>query len=170
MADLSRFHSFMAAFGGMYFVGGLQIAYSTGIYSGGPAALWSSWIVTVIGTTITAASLAEVCSAIPLSGSIYLWAAAAAGPKYGRLAGFVVGCWTTAAWTSFVASTAQATSNFITSQLVAFNIDFPGGVDYSNIKFRALTFGISQVLLAFTIYTNFLARVLPRNAPRLTRC
>lgn len=147
----------MAAFGGMYFVGGLQIAYSTGIYSGGPAALWSSWIVTVIGTTITAASLAEVCSAIPLSGSIYLWAAAAAGPKYGRLAGFVVGCWTTAAWTSFVASTAQATSNFITSQLVAFNIDFPGGVDYGNIKFRALTFGISQVLLAFTIYTNFLA-------------
>lgn len=104
----------MAAFGGMYVVGGIKILYSTGLYSGGPAALWSSWVFTMVGASITAACLAEICSAIPLSGSIYLWAAgeyqsatvsrsasrlisrstAAAGPKYGRLAGFIVAFWT----------------------------------------------------------------------------
>lgn len=56
----------MAAFGGMYAVGGLKVAYSTGIYSGGPAALWSSWLITCIFMCITAASLAEICSSIPL--------------------------------------------------------------------------------------------------------
>lgn len=71
----AQFESFMAAFGGMYFTGGIKILYSTGLYSGGPAALWSSWVVTMVGACITAASLAEICSSIPLSGSIYLWAA-----------------------------------------------------------------------------------------------
>jgi amino acid transporter len=34
--------------------------------------------------------MAEVCSSLPLAGSIYLWAAEAGGPRYGRLMGFVV--------------------------------------------------------------------------------
>lgn len=62
-----QFESFMSAFGGMAFVSGVKIAFSTGIYSGGPAALWSSWVITSIGMNITAASLAEICSSIPLS-------------------------------------------------------------------------------------------------------
>jgi hypothetical protein len=37
--------------------------------------------------------LAEVCSAIPLSGSIYIWAAECGGAKYGRLIGFIVAFW-----------------------------------------------------------------------------
>lgn len=64
--------------------------FSVGIYSGGPAALWSSMLITVFFMIITAASLAEICSSIPLSGSIYVWAAESAGPKYGRFFGFVV--------------------------------------------------------------------------------
>lgn len=50
-------------------------------------------VITIVGLTITAASLAEICSAIPLSGSIYIWAAYAAGPRWGRLAGFIVAFW-----------------------------------------------------------------------------
>ncbi|KAK4057897.1 hypothetical protein OIO90_001116 [Microbotryomycetes sp. JL221] len=136
--------------------GGLKILYSTGVYSGGPAALWSSWIVTAVCTTITAACLAEICSSVPLSGSIYLWAAAAAGPRYGRFFGFLVAFWTSSAWTSFVASTAQATTNFILSELVVFNRYFPGGVDNSNIKFRAVVWIISEALLAITVFINFM--------------
>lgn len=60
---------------------------------------------------ITAAMLAEVCSSVPLSGSIYIWAAEAAGPRWGRLAGFVVAFWSTTAWTSFLASICQGTMN-----------------------------------------------------------
>ncbi|KAM0788912.1 hypothetical protein ACM66B_002991 [Microbotryomycetes sp. NB124-2] len=150
------FESFQAAFGGLYFTGGLKILYSTGIYSGGPAALWSSWIVTAFGTTITAACLAEICSAIPLSGSIYLWAAASAGPRYGRFFGFLVAFWTSSAWTSFVASTGQATANFILSELVVFNKAFPGGVDNDNVKFRAVVWIVSEALLAASVLVNFM--------------
>lgn len=39
---------------------------------------------------LSAACLAEICSSIPLSGSIYVWAAEAGGKKYGRFFGFVV--------------------------------------------------------------------------------
>ena len=38
----------------------------------------------------SAACLAEICSSIPLSGSIYVWAAEAGGKRYGRFFGFVV--------------------------------------------------------------------------------
>lgn len=78
-----QFEAFMASFGALYVVGGVRILYSVGINSGGPAALWSSMLITIVFMLITAASLAEICSSIPLSGSIYIWAAEAAGPKHG---------------------------------------------------------------------------------------
>lgn len=56
---------------------------------------------------ITAAVLAEICSALPLSGSIYIWAAEAAGPKYGRIVAFVVSFWTATAWMTFAAGNCQ---------------------------------------------------------------
>jgi amino acid transporter len=58
----------------------------------------------MVFTFITAAVIAEVCSASPSAGSIYLWAAEAGGPRFGRLLGFVVAWWSTTAWTTFCAS------------------------------------------------------------------
>lgn len=80
----------MAAFGSLYFVGAVRILFSFGINAGGPAALWSSFVITVILMLVVAASLAEICSALPLSGSIYIWAFEAGG-RYGRFFGFIVG-------------------------------------------------------------------------------
>ena len=64
----------------------------------------SSYVVTCVFVMITAAVLAEICSALPAAGSIYFWAAEAGGTKYGRLFGFLVAWWATTAWTTFVAS------------------------------------------------------------------
>lgn len=64
----------------------------------------TSFIVTCVFTFISAAVIAEICSSLPLAGSIYLWAAEAGGPKYGRLFGYVVAWWSTTAWTTFCAS------------------------------------------------------------------
>ena len=65
------------------------------------------YLVTIVCMVITAAVLAEICSALPLSGSIYIWAAESAGPKYARFFGFVVAWWSTTAWATFVASNCQ---------------------------------------------------------------
>lgn len=64
----------------------------------------TSYLVTMVFTYITAAVVAEVCSASPSAGSIYLWAAEAGGPRFGRLFGFIVAWWSTTAWTTFCAS------------------------------------------------------------------
>jgi len=56
---------------------------------------------------ITAFVLAEICSALPLSGSIYIWAAESAGPKYARFFGFLVAWWATTAWMTFTAGNCQ---------------------------------------------------------------
>lgn len=64
----------------------------------------TSYLVTMVFTYITAAVIAEVCSASPSAGSIYLWAAEAGGPRFGRLFGFIVAWWSTTAWTTFCAS------------------------------------------------------------------
>ena len=56
---------------------------------------------------ITAAVLAEICSALPLSGSIYIWAAESAGPKRARFFGFLVAWWSTTAWMTFTAGNCQ---------------------------------------------------------------
>ena len=95
-----------------------------GLLSGGPAAVWyfwnqfqsgfivnwnirSSYIITIVFMTMTAAVLAEICSALPLSGSIYIWAAESAGPKYARFFGFIVAWWSCTAWMTFTAGNCQ---------------------------------------------------------------
>ena len=77
----------------MNFIGVTRLLLFYGLDCGGPAAMFSSTLITVVGVAITAAVLAEICSALPLSGSIYVWASEAAGRRWGRLVGFVVGWW-----------------------------------------------------------------------------
>lgn len=77
--------------------------------------LRTSYLVTMVFTYITAAVIAEVCSASPSAGSIYLWAAEAGGPRFGRLLGFIVAWWSTTAWTTFCASNTQAAVNYMLS-------------------------------------------------------
>ncbi|KAJ3710114.1 hypothetical protein C8R42DRAFT_648991 [Lentinula raphanica] len=112
-------------------------------------------------TSIIIASviLKEICSALSLSGSIYIWAAKRAGPKYARFFGFIV------AWygqkLSFelrvsININTQPTAYYIVSQLTVWGIDFPGGLDSSNIKWRALVWAISEVLLVISVTINYL--------------
>ncbi|KAI0063074.1 amino acid transporter [Artomyces pyxidatus] len=105
---------------------------------------------------ITALVLAEICSALPLSGSIYIWAAESAGPKYARFFGFIVAWWSTTAWMTFTASNCQTTANYIVSQLSVWEIDFPGGTTNDNVKWRALIWAMSEGLLILSIAINYL--------------
>jgi amino acid transporter len=81
-----------------------------GLLAGGPRAMWSSFLISMGGMWATAAVLAEICSALPLSGSIYIWAAESAGPKYARFFGFVVAWWACTAWMTFAAGNCQVRS------------------------------------------------------------
>ncbi|KAJ5737669.1 Thiamine transporter thi9 [Penicillium malachiteum] len=148
------FENFATTFAALYFVGGVRVTYSTGIAAGGNLAYWTSYLVTLVFTFITAAVVAEVCSASPSAGSIYIWAAEAGGPRFGRLLGFTVAWWSTTAWTTFCASNTQAAANYMLAELTVFNVDFPKDTD--SVKFRAVQWICTEVLLALAALLNFL--------------
>ncbi|KAJ5223396.1 Thiamine transporter thi9 [Penicillium chermesinum] len=148
------FENFATTFAALYFVGGVRVTYSTGIAAGGNLAYWTSYLVTLVFTFITAAVIAEVCSASPSAGSIYLWAAEAGGPRFGRLLGFTVAWWSTTAWTTFCASNTQSAVNYMLAELTVFNVDFPSDTD--SVKFRAVQWICTEVLLALAALLNFL--------------
>jgi translation initiation factor 5B len=130
--------------------------------------------------TITSAVLAEICSSLPLSGSIYIWAAASAGPKHARFFGFLVAWWSCAAWMTFVTSLCQVwfglnsgcpivqcprltlyvydqvAANYIASQLSVWEIDFPGGTHDENVKWRAFIWALSEGILVLAVAINYL--------------
>ncbi|KAG6845831.1 hypothetical protein H0H87_002519 [Tephrocybe sp. NHM501043] len=134
----------------------IQSVLFLGILAGGPAAIWSSYLITIVFMTITAAVLAEICSALPLSGSIYIWAAESAGPKYARFFGFIVAWWSCTAWMTFTAGNCQTTANYIVSQLAVWEIDFPGGISNDNIKWRAFIWALSEAILLVSVAINYL--------------
>ncbi|KIY73300.1 amino acid transporter [Cylindrobasidium torrendii FP15055 ss-10] len=140
----------------MNFIGGVRSVLFLGLLAGGPAAIWSSHIITIVFMMITAFVLAEICSALPLSGSIYIWAAESAGPKYARFFGFVVAWWSCTAWMTFAAGNCQTTANYIVSQLNVWEVEFPGGATTQNVKYRAFIWAISEVLLVVVIAINYL--------------
>ena len=111
--------------------------------------------MTLVFTFITASVIAEICSSLPLAGSIYLWAAEAGGPRFGRLFGFVVAWWSTTAWTTFCASNTQAAVNYMLSEIVVFNLDFPS--DASSVKFRAVQWICTEVMLAVACICNLVS-------------
>lgn len=110
-------------------------------------------MVTCIFVFITAAVLAEVCSALPAAGSIYFWAAESGGKRWGRLFGFMVAWWSTTAWTTFVASNCQATANFLLSEITVFGLPFT--TDTNDIKFRAVQWIVSEVILFISVGMNY---------------
>ncbi|KAG0695785.1 hypothetical protein DFH29DRAFT_1005150 [Suillus ampliporus] len=148
--------SFAASFVALNFIGGVRSFLFLGLLAGGPAAIWSSYLVTMVFMFITAAVLAEICSALPLSGSIYIWAAESAGPKHARFFGFLVAWWACTAWMTFTASNCQTTANYIVSQLAVWDVDFPGGVGNDNIRWRALIWAISEGMLLLSVAINYL--------------
>ncbi|GLB33307.1 putative gamma-aminobutyric acid transporter [Lyophyllum shimeji] len=148
--------NFCASFCALNFIGGVRSVLFLGILAGGPAAIWSSYLITIVFMTMTAAVLAEICSALPVSGSIYIWAAESAGPKYARFFGFIVAWWSCTAWMTFTAGNCQTTANYIVSQLPVWGIDFPGGISNDNVKWRAFVWAVSEGLLLLAVAINYL--------------
>ncbi|KAG8919363.1 hypothetical protein FRC03_001638 [Tulasnella sp. 419] len=149
--------SFASGFASINFIGGVRGMFFIGLLAGGPLAIWTTHLASIIFMSITCATIAELCSALPVSGSIYIWAAQAAGPKYGRFVGFIVAWWAAAAWTTFAATVAQTVAFYILSLVIVYELDFPGGVSNANVKWRTVVWIVSEGFLLVAIGVNFLS-------------
>jgi translation initiation factor 5B len=50
----------------------------------------------------------------------------------------------------------QTTANYIVSQFAVWDIDFPGGINNDNVKWRAVVWAISEALLIMAVAINYL--------------
>ncbi|PCH41638.1 amino acid transporter [Wolfiporia cocos MD-104 SS10] len=100
--------------------------------------------------------MAEICSALPLSGSIYIWTAGSAGPKYARFFGFIVAWWSCTAWMTFAAGECLTAANYIVSELMVYQISYPGGAGNDSVQWRALVWAISEGCLVISVALNYL--------------
>ncbi|PCH41639.1 amino acid transporter [Wolfiporia cocos MD-104 SS10] len=105
---------------------------------------------------ITAGVLAEICSALPLSGSIYVWTAESAGPKYARFFGFIVAWWSCTAWMTFSAGNCLTAANYIVSEIMVYGVNYPGGAGNDSIQWRALVWAVSEGCLIVSVAINYL--------------
>ncbi|WVQ73595.1 hypothetical protein IAR50_003174 [Cryptococcus sp. DSM 104548] len=158
-----QLESFAAAFCAMDFLACSRSLIFLGIEGGGPVAVWTTTLVAWVLMVITAAVLAEICSALPLSGSIYIWASESAGKKHARLVGYIVAWWACTAWMTFVASVCQTTSNFLLSLFTLYSSSstltstFPeGSLTTDNVKFRAVQWAMAEGILVCCVAMNYL--------------
>ena len=112
------------------------------------------------------------CRNLLSSCSIYIWAAESAGPKYARFFWFHRRLVVMHRMDDFPRHMLsgmsyhhlhyllhhrflfQVSANYIVSQFAVWAIDFPGGTDNSNVKWRALIWVISEVFLLISVSIN----------------
>ncbi|KAJ5692656.1 hypothetical protein N7462_002079 [Penicillium macrosclerotiorum] len=151
------FDNFACSFSALYCIGGIRVLFYIALSAGGPAALWSSWVTGSILSIITAACMAEACSAYPAAGSIYYWAFRSwGGGRIGRFVSFLVAAWTLVAWTAFLASDSFGVANYLVSEVVVFNPQTSFPHDTSDVRARAIAWAFSLLFLAIATSLNFL--------------
>lgn len=53
----------------------------------------------------------------------------------------------------------QTTANYLVSILAVYEVDFPGGIDNNNVKWRAVVWIISETFFAIGIAVNYVPRM-----------
>jgi len=151
------FDNFACSFSALYCIGGIRVLFSIALNNGGPTAMWSSWISGSILSIITAATLAEACSAYPAAGSIYYWAFRSwGGGKLGRFVSFLVASWTLVAWTAFLATDSFGVANYLITEVYIFNPNTSFPYDNFDVRARAVAWAFSLIFLAIATSMNFL--------------
>ena len=100
-------------------LGGVLIV---GVESGGPPVMIYSWIGVCLFSLAVAYSMAEMCSAYPVSGGQYTWVAAIAPPKIARGMSWVTGWFMLTGILAMGATNNFVGANFILGQA---NLSFP---------------------------------------------
>ncbi|KXS12440.1 amino acid transporter [Gonapodya prolifera JEL478] len=115
---LGVFENFAASFSAMGFYGTIPALFGYSLSTGGPLAVWVTWLIGGTLGLIGALVLAEICSSMPTAGGIYFWAARLGGEKHGPLLSWLTAWWNWCAWIVAVPSTAQSATLLLTSAIM----------------------------------------------------
>lgn len=106
--ELERKFSLLSICGIALTTGESWVALGSGIvvaiYNLGPRGVIFGLLAASFFYWFIAASIAELASAMPSSGTVYHWASVTGGKRYGRICGWFAGWWNFLAWTTATAS------------------------------------------------------------------
>ncbi|KPM40106.1 hypothetical protein AK830_g6415 [Neonectria ditissima] len=136
---------------------------SVSLLNGGPPGIIYGLMVALFYYTLIGMSLAELASSFPTSGGVYHWATLAAGPKWGRMAGFFAGWINFYGWMFGLASLAQISANTAVQLYATYNTEYSSEAWHVYIAYLlVLWISASAVIFANKLipYTQNLGLVL----------
>ncbi|TXT08344.1 uncharacterized protein COLE_05268 [Cutaneotrichosporon oleaginosum] len=131
----------------------MAAALPVGLQSGGPVVMLYGLILSVVGQTFVAVSLAEICHVLPMSGGQYDWTYLLAPEKWRRPLSWVVGWLACAGWVTLFAAAAALTENLFMGVLVLWSDTLPA-------RWHEFALIISFVMASFVL-NAFAVRALP---------
>ncbi|GAA5795464.1 amino acid/polyamine transporter I [Helicostylum pulchrum] len=121
---MSTISNFSIAFGCCSILSGLTPMWGDAMMSGGSIAIIWGWVLVSVFTFGVGLSLAEICSAYPVTGGLYIWVSRLAPPEY-----VPIMCWLTG-WCNWLGLTVAITSadlglaQFLSSVIAIENPDY----------------------------------------------
>ncbi|SAM06451.1 hypothetical protein [Absidia glauca] len=122
--SISTISNFAIAFGCCSILSGLTPMWGDAMMSGGSVAVIWGWVLVSIFTMGVGLSLAEICSAYPLTGGLYIWTSQLAPKKWVPLACFVTGYCNWLGLTVAITSTDLSLAQFLGSVINMQNPDY----------------------------------------------
>lgn len=126
----------------------------TGLFDGGTAGLFWSYIWTFVGMTFVNVSLAEMASMAPTSGGQYHWVSEFAPPSAQQYLSHLTGWMSTISWQAGTASGPFLVGTMIQAQI---GINYP---DYSPTNWQGTLFVLAITLIVW-IGNVFCSRAMP---------
>lgn len=137
---MSTISNFSIAFGCCSILSGLTPMWGDAMMSGGSIAIIWGWILVSVFTFGVGLSLAEICSAYPVTGGLYIWVSRLAPPKW-----VPIMCWLTG-WCNWLGLTVAITSadlglaQFLSSVIAIQNPEYDAGIYWQYGIFLAILF------------------------------
>ena len=121
---LDGFMAFSYSFSGSGCILTLILLFSYGLGTGGPEVMVWGWFIVVVMTLLVVMNLAEMCSAYPHAGSIYIWAGNVAPREYAPLFSYWTAIWLLLSYVANAAALAYGVAQFLNSALVGTYSDY----------------------------------------------
>ncbi|KAI9312378.1 amino acid/polyamine transporter I [Dichotomocladium elegans] len=157
--SISVISNFSIAFGCCSILSGLTPLWGDAMMSGGSIAIVEGFLLVAIFSFCVGLSLAEICSAYPVTGGLYIWVAKLAPPEWVPLA-----CWLTG-WCNWlglvlaVTSTDLGLAQFVSSIIGITNPDYDAGVYWQYGIFLVIAFIHGVINSASIKYNGFFNQV-----------
>ncbi|KAI4086715.1 MAG: hypothetical protein LQ339_009011 [Xanthoria mediterranea] len=141
-------HNCGACFSIISVITGITTLFSYGLNTGGPAIMSVGWIIVCFFTLLVCASMAEILSAIPISGGPYFWAYMLAPSQHAPFFAWITG------WFNLIGQIAATTGiDFGLANLISTTASVSNGYEATAPR----TLGILALILVSQVAVNLLS-------------